>query len=88
MLCRKCSEPIDFSPSRTESLKRFRQFIVFSSVLMLTGLMLYVLEVPIWPWWLGGMSAFVLSQALLKWHDSRWVICRRCKEGYSYYGRD
>lgn len=87
MTCRKCGANIEFSPFRAESLKRFREFMALAGVLALIASVLHLLRVELWPWWVGGSGLFVLSQALLKWHDSRWVICKHCHEAYTLYRR-
>lgn len=86
MRCRQCGSDIEFGPFREKSLSRCHQFAVLAIVLGLISFVLYVLGVEIWPWWVAGAGLFVLSQALLKWHDSRWVICRQCGDAYSHWG--
>lgn len=85
--CRRCNEPVSFGPFRTESLTQFRQFMVVTLVISLIALGLQLLGVSLWPMVLYGISAFVLMQALLKLHASRWVMCRGCGDCYSHYGR-
>ncbi len=86
MRCRICHQPVDFGPFHAESLKRCRQFVVLALPFLAGGAVLQWLAVPIWPYWLYGIAAFVGSQALLKWHQSRWVMCR-CGAGYTQLGR-
>lgn len=78
---------MEFGPFRSESLRRFRQFMVFAGVIASIGLVLQLLGVSAWPVAFYGAGAFVVSQALLKWNDSRWAICPRCDERFHYYGR-
>lgn len=86
MRCRQCRSKIGFGPFREKSLSRFHQFALLAAMSGLVALALYLLGVEIWPWWVGGAGLFVLSQALLKWHDSRWVICQQCGDAYSHWG--
>ena len=61
--------------------------MAFAGLIMLIGLVLQFVDVWGWPVAFYGVGAFVLSQALLKWHDSRWAICSHCDERFHYYGR-
>ncbi|GAA5786025.1 hypothetical protein [Chitiniphilus shinanonensis] len=85
MHCRHCQQPVDFAALHHENLKRFRQFLILALVLALIGGSLHWAGVAMWPYWLYGMAGFVLSQALFRWQQSRWVICGHCKRGYSHY---
>lgn len=85
MQCKKCDAPVEFAAFRGESVKRFRQFVVLALVLLLVGIGLQLAGVSLWPVWLYVTSAFVFSQALLKWQDGRWVICRNCGHGCTHY---
>lgn len=86
MQCRQCGRPIGFGPFRKESLSRCRQFAGLAAVLGLLAAALWGMGVAIWPWWVGAAALFVLSQALLKWQDCRWVICDHCGAAYSHFG--
>ena len=83
--CPRCQKPVSFTPTRQEELRRSRQFTVFAVVLALVAVGLLLAQVPLWPWWIGGMAAYVLSQALLKWHTSRWTFCQPCQQGRHVY---
>lgn len=85
MHCRTCLKPVDFGPFRTEGLRRFRQFTALALAIAFAGLVLQLFEVAFWPLTLYGISAFVWLQAILKWQDSRWVICGACGDGYTHY---
>lgn len=87
MRCRQCGSHIEFDPFHGESRRRWLQFLVLAALLESLAIVLLVLAIEIWPWWLATAGLFVLSQALLKWHDSRWVICRHCGESYTHWGR-
>jgi len=78
---------MDFGPFRKESRSRCRQFLILAVILGLVAAVLLLLAIEIWPWWVATAGLFVLSQALLKWHDSRWVICQQCGESYTHWGR-
>lgn len=83
--CTRCQRPVSFTPTRQEELRRCRRFLVFAAVLAVIAGGLYLAEVPLWPWWVGGTALYVLSQALLKWHASRWTFCEPCQNGRHVY---
>lgn len=86
MRCRRCDSPATFTPTRAKEFSRFRRIAAFAAVLSLLALLLWLLEVEAWPWWIAAAAFFVLSQALLKWHASRWVMCSSGKHAYTHYG--
>lgn len=85
--CKRCGEHAELSPFRTESLKRFRQFTVLALAIALLGLGLWMLGVALWPGALYVTAAFVVSQAIMKWLESRWMRCPHCNAAYTYFGR-
>ena len=56
-------------------------------VICLIALSIQLLGASLWAISLYVISAFVVLQALLKWHDSRWVMCKGCGSAYTHYGR-
>ncbi len=86
MQCRKCRLPVAFTPVRETELSRFREFMWLAVVLFAIAGALLLFGISIWPWWVAGAGAFVLSQALFKWKLSRWVMCDGCGARYTYYG--
>lgn len=85
--CTRCQRAVSFTPKRHEELRRCRQFLVFAAVLALAAGGLQLAEVPLWPWWIGATAVYVLSQAALKWHLSRWTFCAPCQHGRYVYRR-
>lgn len=85
--CSRCQRPVSFTPTRREELRRCRQFLAFAAALAAVAVGLSLAGVPLWPWWVGAMAAFVLSQAALKWQASRWAFCDPCQQGRYVYRR-
>ena len=86
LTCPHCETGLSFAPTRRESLRRCREFLWFAAVLAFGAVALLLAKVPLWPWWVGGMAVFVLSQAALKWQNSRWTFCKGCQRGRYVYG--
>lgn len=87
MKCRYCEMNATPTPTRAGNLRRFRDFMLLAAVLLLIAGATWALGVAIWPWWTGGAGAFVVSQALMKWHESRWMLCESRQHGFTHYGR-
>lgn len=87
MQCKRCSSTLDLTPIRAESLRRFRAFSALALVLAASGVIAHLFGSPLWPYVLYAIALFVESQALLKWLEARWVWCRSCNKGYTYFGR-
>jgi hypothetical protein len=62
----------------SEAGPRARAFFIFALLLFGAGAATQLSGVQIWPWWLYGIGAFVLSQAALKWSDSVIRYCPKC----------
>jgi hypothetical protein len=62
----------------SEAGPRARAFFIFALLLFGAGAATQLSGVKIWPWWLYGIGAFVLSQAALKWSDSVLRYCPKC----------
>src|SRR5690606_30435529 len=87
MKCRYCGQPARLTPMRDKSLRRFHAFMLLAAALLLAAVVVWMLDIAIWPWWIGGTGLFVLSQALMKWQESRWMICESGQHGYTFLGR-
>lgn len=87
MKCRYCQCSATATPTRAENLRRFRDFMLLAAAMFLAAALTWALDVAIWPWWIGGAAIFVVSQALMKWHESRWMLCESGQHGFTCYGR-
>lgn len=87
LLCKHCGQEARLTPTRQKELRRAREFACFATVLGLASLITGGFSIRGWPWILAGMSVYVLSQAALKWHLARWLLCSSGKHSYTHYGR-
>lgn len=87
LVCKRCGKAAQPAPTRADNLRRARHFCAFAAVLGLAAAVAWVFSVWAWPWALAGMSVYVLSQAALKWHAARWVLCSGLQHGHTHWGR-
>ena len=71
--------------SDTESWPRAKSFSVFALILVGAGAAMHLFGVQIWPWWLYGVGAFVLSQAAFRLLLSTHRYCPKCPHTMSVW---
>lgn len=87
LTCKHCGQAAHLTPTRADNLQRARHFCGFAATLGLAAAVAWFFSVWAWPWALAGMSVYVLSQAALKWHAARWLMCSGQQHAYTHWGR-
>ena len=77
MRCRHCAS--DQELVFNDQYGRPLGFTVLAAAFLGIGAVLRYLAMTAWSWVCVGIGAFVLSQALFKWTQSRYAYCRNPK---------